>query len=802
MSHVLHDLRSAVRSLLRSPGFAAVVVAVMAIAIGTNTTVFAVIDAVLLRALPYDDADSLVEVSLAIPPAEGLAERVAFLDRASLETWGQTSRTLSGLAPWNRVSVTLERGAHAERVTGVAASPELFSLLGASPILGRASSAAADGREREPVVVLSHGSWQRHFAGERDAIGRSLRLDGRPHRVIGVMPAAFFFPDDEVQLWMPLDRRVPGGDGQTLQIDYLPAVARLAPGAQIAEAEREAEAIIGALGGAPPGARVRLEPLREAILANVRPALVAIWLAVGLVLVAACVNLAGLLLARGAARRRELVIRSAIGGRRGRLFQQLLVQNMVLALAGGSLGVLLAVWGTRLVPKLAVLEIPRLGEVAFDGRSLVFALLVSTLAGVLYAFLPALQAARTPGIDTLRGGASTDEPSPTRLRKLLVVAQIAVATVLLVGSALLVGSFIRLVTVDPGYQPHGALLAELDLTAAGPGAAARLQPALTPLIDRIQGLSGVEGVGVMSVPPLAQRFTMTSVGIVGGPQQRTLAVPQRVSPGTLRAAGLRLSSGRWLDDREHAARAPVAIVNQTFASRYLGGGDPIGRRISAGTTTLEVIGVVDDVRLLGKAHEAKPELYLSYRTAAAAWGPDPGPVALVVRSRQSPDVLIPHLRSVVAELVPGIPLVRVERMDEQLAASTARPRAYALTLSCLAGIALALTALGLYSLLSHDVARQTRAIGVRRAVGAQARHVVGWVVWSALGWVAAGAVLGLLAAAAVSRFLSTILFGIGPFEIVGYAAALSIVLVVAALACYLPARRAARIDPLEALRFD
>lgn len=802
MSHLLDDLGFSVRSLLRAPGFATLVISVVAVAIGANTAVFAVIDTVLLRALPYDRPDALAEVTLSIPPSDGLPERQAFLDRASLETWGESSRTLSGLAPWKRVSHTLEVGGRAERVAGVAAAPQLFTVLGASPILGEGLS-AAQRPDMGPAVVLGHAIWQRHFAGRRDAIGEWLRLDGVPHRVLGVMPARFFFPDEEIQLWTPLDAGAVGtAPSQVFQVDYLPAVARLSSGARIGEAEREVDAIVAALGGTPPDARVRLQPLSEALTASIRPALIAIWLAVGLVLIATCINLAGLLLARGAAKRRELAIRSAVGGRSGRLLQQTLIQNLILALAGGFVGVLLAAWTSRLFPALAPLGIPRLAEVDFNGRTLAFALLISALAGLLFALLPAFQAARTPAVDALRGGLAGDARRPTRLRKLLLVAQIALTMVLLVGSVLLVSSFARLMAVDPGYRPQGAIVAELDLAAADTQSAARLEPALAQLTERLTARSEIAAAGVVSHPPLTQNFAMVSLDIVGAPPQRTLAVPQRIDPGYQRATGIRLKSGRWIDEAEHSARAPVAIVNQTFVTRFLGGASVIGRRIKAGEVTLQVIGVVDDVRLLGRAQDPKPEIYLSYRTAVAALGPDPGPVALVVRANGDPEPLIPLLRSVVAEVAPGIPLVGVVEMDEQLAASTARPRFYALAVSCLAGVVLILTALGLYGLLSHEVARQTRAIGVRRAVGAPAFDVVRWVLGRTFGLVLAGAILGLICAAGASRFVSALLFEVSAVHVAGYAMALSIVLVVATVSSYFPARRATRIDPLEALRFE
>ncbi|HEX2253173.1 MAG TPA: ADOP family duplicated permease [Thermoanaerobaculia bacterium] len=809
MNDLSRALRTTVRSLARSPGYTVVTLVTLALVLGANTAMFSVVDAVLLAGLPYPQADRLYDVRVLLPPGPDQVERRGLLDDRTFAAWREGSRALAGLGAYRRVPAILTGQGVPVRLPAAQVTPSLFHVLGVAPAFGRAF---AEEGGAEPEVILGHDLWQRRFSGERSLLGRRLMLDGTAHRVSAVMPRGFFFPDPEIELWTRLRLAPPpeGGDGAVvIGEQYLPMVARLRPSASSDAAETEAESVRqglyeqGALLGDPASAgRVDLAPLADSLVAQVRPALVALGAAVLLVLLIACGNLAGLLLARNAARDKELAIRLALGSGRGALVRRLVGESLLLALAGGAAGCVVALWLHRLLPRLIPPGVPRLDQVALDLRVFFFALLASLFTGIAIGLLPALRAGRARVLARLPTGA-TEGVDVVRSRNVLLVAQVALATVLLIAAALLVRSFLALVEVDPGFEPRQVLVTTLDLELGDGVAAGERRAFLDQLLARLESLPVVDAAGVAAHLPLAPELSLTSLGVPGrSPQQPTLAVRQWTSPGYLRALSLHLVEGRWLTPRDHRIAAPVALVNDVFARRYFAATPVIGQRIAIGAASVQIVGRLEDVRLLGPVADAKPEVFLSYRLQEAVGEGPPARLGLAIRTGGDRAAVDRLVRTTVAQLAPGLPVERLEPLGERWGTAVARPRFYALLLTGFAGLALVLAASGLYGTLAYSVARSARQLAVRRALGALPRNVLALVLRRGMGSAVAGIVLGMGMALLASQTVAHLLFGVTTRDLPTYAGAAAVLALAALLACYLPARRASRVDPAVALRHE
>jgi putative ABC transport system permease protein len=798
MNTLLQDVRHSFRLLARNRGFALFSILILAIALGANTAVFSVMNGVLLRALPYPAPDRIVDVSIVLPPREG-SPATALLDGPMLEAWQEGTRTVERLAAYRTQSFTLSSRGNAERLTGASVSSSLFSLLRVAPARGRAFQNTDQRPGSERVVLLSHVLWQRHFQRDPNIVGTPVTLEGTAHTVVGVMPESFYFPNREVLLWTPLVVDAPASaTAGVIDVEYYPAIARLRDGASIEQASAEATSLLRRTSQE---GRVRLAPLRDQMVAEVRPAVLMMTAAVGLVLLIACINLANLLLVRRSARQREMAIRSAVGGSRGRLVRQMLTESVVLSFAGGIAGVLVTAWAHRLLLRLLPRGIPRIEEAQLDARVFLFAFLLSGLTGLLFGLLPALRSAGgSLARDLHGGGAETSRRSAAG--SVLIVAEVALAFVLLVGAGLLLRSFLQLVRVELGYEPDRVLIATLQLDPARYGAPGRTGAFYDALLSRIEGREEVESVGIVSFPPMTQGFSLMSLEVVGQPPARTLAIPQMSSPGYLGAMGLRLVEGRWLTPEDHASEAPVAVVNKSFVRKHIQGPGAMGRRLQVGSASLEIVGILEDVRLLGLDSDPKPELFTSYRHAEAVAGSAPERMTLAIRSAGDPLALLPFLRAALYDLDPELALQDVKTMEARLDDAEAQPRFYALLLAVFAGIALALAAAGVYAVLSYSVSRQTRAIGVRRVLGAQRSDILALVWKKGLLLVLMGLVTGSVAAVMASRAVARLLFGVTTRDPLSYAVAALSLAIVALLACYLPARRATRVEPVEALRYD
>jgi predicted permease len=799
MSTLVRDLRFAVRALRRSPGFTAVAVLTLALGIGATSAIFSVVSGVLLRPLPYGQPDRIVVAMhrgrFPVAPAnyfDWRAQSRAYEATAAAQAWGpQREATLTG------------RG-RPEALRALRVTADLLAVLGVRPLLGRGFAPGDDQPGAAPVVVLSHRLWLRRFAGDRGVVGQTLVLDGTAHTVVGVMPPGFVFPLfwlKNAELWAPLDlaARAQDRNGESLRL-----FARLRPGVTRAEAQAETDGIWRGLAARFPRdtrADVVIGPLHDKVVGNVQRPLLVLLAGVGFVLLIGCANVANLLLSRSAARQREIAIRASLGAGRARLVRQLLTESALLALLGGALGVGLCAWGVQALVALAPPDLPRLDAVAVDGPVLAFALAVSLLTGVAFGLAPALRLT-TPDLQrSLRAGgrAATDGAGGQRTRGLLVIAEVALALVLLIGGGLMIRSFQRLLAIDPGFRPQGVVAFDVP----GRWAPEQRLPSYQRLMARVRALPGVQAAGAINHLPLAGDIWGRGYVIPGAPlplpDRQMTAIYRIVAPGYLATMGMTLVRGRDVGEQDGPGAPGVAIVNEAFARATWPGQDPLGKRISVqdgGPDPREIVGVVRDVRQRDWSAATQPEMYLAYLQNPSST------LTLVVRAAGAAEAVVPAVGREIAALDSQLPPARVRVMDDVVADAVGQPRFHLLLLNLFAALALVLAAVGVYGVMAYAVSRRTQEIGVRLALGAPARRVLALVVGQGLRLAAAGVVLGLVAAAATTRLMRALLYEVSPTDPLTFAALALGLLAVSALASYLPARRATRIDPMTALRSE
>jgi putative ABC transport system permease protein len=795
---LLQDVRFALRQLRRNPGFAVVAAGTLALGIGANTAIFSVVDAVLLKPLPYPEAEGLVSAGYLLR-----GEYVVLRDEGTaLEELGLHQAG---------VGFNLAVDGEPERVPGAFTSPELFRVLGVPPLLGRLPLAEEANPGADAVVLLSHSLWRQRFAGDPAVVGTDILVDSEPRTVVGVMPADFAFPDGTTRLWVPLgvDRGDPvglwgGGGGQ--------AIGRLAPGADAGRAQAELRALAPTMREAntlwvpPPGygADREVVSLRDQVVGDARALLLVVLGAVGLVLLIACANVANLLLVRSEARRREVAIRAALGAGRGRLVRQFLVESVLLGLVGGALGLLLAHGGVAALLALLPAETPRLAEVAIDGRVLGFALGVSLLCGLGFGLVPAWGAFRRQIEPELRRGGSGGGGRGS-FGGMLVAAEVALATVLVIGAGLLVRSFQELLRVDPGFhtEVESVLSARVTPPEIRYGQAGAQRVFYAELLEGIEGLPGVAQVALVDRVPLSPWSGGWAIESEETPHVPGLAAPvvQRrvVTPDYLGVMGIPLLAGRPLNELDREGAPDVALVNEAMAREHWPGQDPVGKRFRPvwwQDRWITVVGVVADVRQHGLGLEAEPEMYRPFRQEPE------GEMTVVVRSAAAAGPLVPGLRAAVHAVDPEVPVSDLRTLERVIADSVAEPRLAMLLLGLLGTMALLLGAVGIYGVVSYGAARRTREMGVRIALGARSTDVLRLVLTRGLGLALAGVVAGAVAALGLTRALQGLLFGVRPTDPLTFAAVALLLLGVALLASYLPARRATRVDPMIALRSD
>src|SRR5512143_506633 len=809
MEALLQDIHYGIRRLARSPGFTGLGVLVLALGIGGTATAFGVVNAVLLRPLGFPDPGALVRPYSLWRGSRSTASPPDFAD------WRARSRSFTELAATNSGSFALTGDGPAEQIPGAEVTGGLFSVLGTPPLLGRTLTTADDDPGAAPGVVLGYDLWRRRFGADSGVVGRTVRLEGTSTTVLGVMPPAFIYPDGS-ELWLPL--RFTAAQMATQRgAHYLDVVGRLQHGVTLEAADRELRGIAGALAGEYPRTDANYSAtvisLRDALVGDVRTPLLLLLSAVGVVLLIACANVAGLLVVRGIAREREIAIRSALGGGRGRLVRTLITESTILAALGGLAGTMIALWGTAWVSHVSGSALPLLGETRMDGGVLAFIGLVTLCTVVVFGLLPAWQTVAGGALAfRLQSESRGNTGGRLRTRNALVVAQTALAVLLLVGAGLLLKSFVRLQRVDPGFDPRHVLTFGVSLPDASYPTPERRALFYQSLIERVDALPGVRAAGAVFGLPLTDfGYSISALELDG----RTLSQEEQdglslqirvVTPGYFAAMGIPVRRGRGIlaSDREDAP--PVMVVNDAAARRIWPDQDPVGHRLTVGTRLGlgddharaggEVVGVIGDLKEGALSQPAAPTMYLSHAQFPMGF------MSIAIRTSGDPLLLAKPAQAALAATDPVVPLFRLRSMDQLVAASIAQPRLYALLLAVFALVAITLAAVGLYGVLAQTVAQRERELGVRMALGATARDVVGMVVKQATRLAAVGVVVGLAGGLAATRILATLLFGVKPFDPGTFVTVGIGLFVIALMASLVPARRATQVDPMEALRTE
>jgi predicted permease len=804
---LIRDLRYGARALRKNPGFTAVAVLTLALGVGANTAIFSVVNAVLIRPLPYENSHELVQLWGTMPQSDTSPVSPAnFLD------WRGQNRVFERTAAYTGQSLNLSGAGEPERIRAARVSADLFELLRARPALGRAFLPEEDQHGGHRVVVLSHALWQRRFGGNPAVVGQTLSLSDQSYEVVGVMPPNFSFPRTTTEMWTPI--AFSPTERAMRDTNFLSVIARLKPGVTLEQARSEMGVLARGLSGQYPDTNtevgVKVVSYKEQVVGDARLSLLLLLGAVGFILLIACANVANLLLGRAAARRKEMTIRAALGASRGRVIRQLLTESVLLSLAGGGLGLLLAHWGLDLLAALQPTNIPRLAELSIDRRVLLFASALSLLTGVAFGLAPALLASKPELNDALKEGVkgTGGGSGRQRLRSLLIVSEIALSLVLLVGAGLMIKSFWRLMQVDPGFNPENTLTAVVSLPVSRYAETDRQIAFFQQAVERVGNLPGVEAAGVTTDIPL---FGGSSTGFdvegrpPAAPGQRPMVEFRSVSPDYFRAMGISLVRGRTFNERDRADAPGVVIVNETLARRYFPGADPLGKRLglSKPTDWREIVGVARDTRNYGLDEEVKPEAYMPYTQSAPDYlSGSVSAMVLVARTASDPQGVAAAVKREVQALDSSQPVYNIKTMEQYLAESTGQRRFNMLLLAIFAGVAVLLAAVGLYGVMSYAVVQRTHEIGVRMALGARGRDVLRMIVGQGLLLTLVGVALGLAAAFALTRVIRGMLYEVSSTDPATFIAVTSLLVLVSFLACLVPARRATRVDPLIALRSE
>ena len=798
MADWLSAFKYAARGLRRQPTFLLVALLTLSLGIGATTAIFSVIKAVVLNPLPYDAPERIVVVWEVNPEGN--------LDRVSVPTfgdWQKEARTLSSLAAYRQVDFSFAGTGDPMNVRGVRATPDLFTVLRASAAQGRTFTAdeAVVGADR--VAVVSHGFWTRLLGANPAVAGTTIQLDGVAFTVAGVMPAGFEFPTASgVDVWTPLAFDPKDIHGASRRARSLTVVARLADDASPAAAQDEVQVLARRVAAAYPDSNdqwsARVVAAHEQLVATSRPALVVLMGAVGFLLLIVCANMANLLLARLSTRRREIAVRGALGAGRWEVARPILAEAVLLAAAGGALGLIVALGGLRLLRTLPESQLPRMDQLTLDGSVLAFTTLISVTVALLFGILPALRAARDLRSQMHESSGSTGSPFAGRMLGALVVAEVALALVLLVGAGLMTRSFQRLLQVSPGFDGTNVVSARVLLPATK-----YQRPAVArfydEVLERLRRAPGIRSASAVSALPLqnvgaASSLPFTVEGQQPPPAEDPMAEVRMVAAGYFETMRIPLVEGRYLDERVADTGPRVSLINQTMARRYFPGVSPIGRTIQNPHGKSEVVGVVGDVRNEGLDSEPKKQVYLPMRQSPSAG------MALVARTEGDPTALTMTLQRAIWDVDPQQPIYELSTADQLVARAVFLPRLSATLLALFALAALLLAVLGIYGVLSYSVNERTKEIGLRLALGANASDTVRLVLRRSVTLVAAGGAVGLVASLLLTRSLSGILYGVGPFDLPSFAAAVTALLVAGVLASVLPAWRTTRVDPLVTLR--
>src|SRR5262245_7085954 len=805
----MNDFKFAFRQLLKNPGFTTVAILCLALGIGANSAIFSVINAVLLHPLPYENPDKLVMLwmrftGIGIPKDQNNVSVPEFMDLRRM------CQSLSHLAAMSNASFNMKIGEAPERYAGWVVSPSVFPLLGTQAYLGRIFLPEEDQSGRDNVALLSYGLWQRRFGADRGVVGKSYDINGRSAQIVGVMPPGFSFPD-EAEMWMPLsftpDQLSARGRHN------LTVVARIRSDLSFAQARSDMDGLSRRIvEGAPDypyerfGFRVLMNPLLEEVVGEVRMALLLLMGAVVFVLLIACANVASLLVARATVREREFAVRTAVGAGRSRLLRQLLTESVLLSVLGAAAGVLLAVWGLGRLAAASTQALPRMAEIQLDTSVMAFTVLVAVGTGILFGLLAALQATKRVTQDVLKEGGRSGAASGRHfLRNSLVVGQVALSLILLAGAGLLIMSFMKLQGVDPGFKSERILTMRISLPSASYSQPEMVRTFFRNLRERVLSLPGVNTAGLVSVLPLSGQNSSGTVTVAtqAVPSDKTTpeADQRLVTPGFFETLEIQLLAGRTFDERDTESSAPVAIVDESMAKTYWPGDSALGKQIKRGgrqssTPWTTIVGVVRHVRYRTLESPSRVEVYWPHAQSPTA------SMSLVVRTSNDPRGLIEVIRGEVTALDPLPPVYSIRTMEEIWAISMARRRTTMLLLATFAAVALLLAAVGIYGVLAYSVSQRKQEIGIRMALGARRADVLRLVVGQGMTLALVGVCIGLFSALALARFLSGLLYQVTSTDPATFAGVSLLLAVVALLACYLPARRASKVDPMVALRYE
>ncbi len=799
------DLRYALRQLQRNSGFTAICAITLALGIGATTTIFSVVDSVLLRPLPYPNAPRVVRIWNSFTP-RGMME-IPFSEPEFNEF--RQSQSFAHLAGFSVGTLTLTGNGDPLHLAASWGTPDFFSVLGSAPFLGRVFTGDEQQQGHTQVALISHRLWQNRFASSRQIVGKSILLNGQSTTVVGVMPQTFNFPGDDVDVWLPLPI-APASDN--IGNHYLNLIAELKPQATLNQASSESATILDRImrkypkyyGGAS-GLGVSLTPMRRQMVGNLRPTVLVLMAGVGFMLLIACANVASLHLARGEDRKQEIATRTALGATRWRILYQVLLENLVLFLVAGGLGVLLAFACVQWINAADYLRVAQLGGVRLDLPVLAFAAMVTLSTGMLFGLAPALKASQSNFKDALKAGGRDAMGSRhrTRMRNLLVITEIAFSLVLLTGAGLMIGSLRNLLGVSLGFNPENVITMRLSLPESR-YSIARNAAFYHQLQDRVRALPGVEAVAIVNQLPMTGATANASFDVEGRPSNTDINVAdtQIISPDYFRAMGISLMRGRFLNDEDAILPPASVIVNQSLAGKVWPGTNPIGRRIRLGPNYpwLSVVGVVADIKNHGANVPTKPEMYFLLSGRPFQIWVDLRSMTLVVRATSAPGQMVSAIRGQLKQLDPELPIFKISTLKQVVSSSVAQTRFPALTLSLFACTALILAAIGVYGVLAYTVAQSRHEIGVRMALGAQQGQILRFFLGQGAKWAALGGCAGLLAALILVRFIRTMLFEIGPYDPRIFLAVAAVLSVVVLIACGIPALRATKVDPMAASR--
>jgi putative ABC transport system permease protein len=814
MESFIQDLRFGVRMLMKQPGFTLIAVLTLALGIGANTAIFSLIDAVLLQELPYREPGRVVALWSSNPRAsEGPP---ASADVAAWRAGTQSFAQVTAFMPW---TADLAEQGEPERIGGTAVTPEFFQTIGIEPLLGRAFTQEEGLPGAANVGLISHSLWQRRFGADPALLGKGILVNSSKLTVIGIMPSGFDFPRagelpsplpfaSRTDIWLPL--KLSAQQWGSRHERYLTTLARLKPGVSFSQAQAEMKVYAARQAQEFPDTHVNLSvslvPLHQQMAGKSRTALRLLFAAVGLLLLIACVNAANLLLARGVARQRELAIRAALGAGRARIVRQALAESLLLAVLGGALGLLFAAWCLRLVVSLSPANLPRLENVSLNGAVLLFTLLIALVTGVVFGLLPALQMSRINLRDSLNeGGRGADSPVNHAVRNWLIAGEVALAVVLLVGAGLLGRSLMRVLAVDPGFKATSVLTFDLSLVSSRYADDARRAAFYQTLFARLAALPEVRGAGAISYLPLGGGGNWGSFDIEGAPDApgRGYRTERRaVTPGYFAALNISLQRGRDFTPEDDQSSLPVVVINETLARRYFGDADPIGRRLRPGRNNLNnrwrtIVGVVRDVKSDTLEAETMEQTYFPLTQWANS-----ETMSVVAQVEGDPLALVSAVRAETKALDPSLPLANVRTLAQVRSAATSARRFNVILLGLFAGTALLLTVVGLYGVITYLVGRRVREIGIRLALGADQAAILRLILMQGMKPVIVGGAIGLLAALALTRWIQSLLFSVSANDPLTFASVALLLTLVALLACWIPARRAAKVDPLIALKHE